>query len=175
MTFELSWGAPIHFGQRHCTPNLPPKLTWHLWDSRAFLPTIHPANKPVLGRGTSQSCPEAVRWAPQPLSELGREQAQFIPSSFNTNIRESLLQYELLCKLPSDPYILCWHKLCSQQPHCTDADLTLHHSISELLYYASFFFSKTFSPATYFFKLPNPTSLRHHLLCTNLKSEAVFL
>lgn len=112
MTFTLSWGAPIHFGQWHFTPNLQPKIIQHPQDSCAFLCTAHLSNKSLLGTATVQSCSEAVRWSPQPLSKLGCEQAWSTLFLFNTDIWKFFLQYyDFLCKLPSDPYILCWHKL----------------------------------------------------------------
>lgn len=44
-----------------------------------------------------------------------------------------------------------------------NADLASQQIVSEFLYYAIFFLSKLFFSAIYFFTLPSPVSLGHHL------------
>lgn len=100
------------------------------------------------------------------LSKLGYEQVWCTPFSFNTNMLESILQYRLLCKMPNYQLPSCAGRNCAgQQPPCMDTDLASQNG-SECLYYATFFLSKTFSPAVYFFTLSDSTSPGHHLLFT---------
>lgn len=168
MTFTLSWGAPIHFGQWHFTPNLQPKIIQHPQDSCAFLCTAHLSNKSLLGTATVQSCSEAVRWSPQPLSKLGCEQAWSTLFLFNTDIWNFF--YSIMTSCASCPVIptSCAGTSCeSQQPHCMDADVASHQNVSNSLYY--------FLPFIYFFSLSHPTSLSHPFLFTNFKPEAKFL
>lgn len=105
MTFKLSWGTPIHFGQWHFTLNLLPKIIQHPRDSCTFLSTVHLSNKSLLGTATIQT----LRLSDDlPLSKLGYKEAESSPFLSNTNIWKN---FDFLCKLPSDAYTLCWHKL----------------------------------------------------------------
>lgn len=167
MTFKLSWGTPIHFGQWHFTPKLLLKIVERPQDSCAFLCTVHFSNKSLLGTVTIQSCSKAVRWPPQPWSKLGYKPAWSTPFLFNTNGRFS---YSIMTSCASCPVIStsCVGTNCeSQQPHCMDADVASHQSVSNSLYY--------FLPFIYFFPLSDPTSLSHLFLFTNFKPEAKFL